>query len=142
MGNGVLAYFGYPGAHEDDAERAVRAGLAVVDAVRRVRSPKLLQVRIGGDRGFESGSLQPGVCKLSVPRALPRSRKRQRAIGEPSSFWSTSCKTSNAGPNRLPGGFSGCWGDGSTDERGLSTSAGLGAQVIFAVFPVIQGWRR
>jgi len=36
MGDGVLAYFGYPSAHEDDAERAVRAGLAVVDAVRRM----------------------------------------------------------------------------------------------------------
>ena len=33
MGDGVLVYFGYPQAHEDDAERAVRAGLAVIDAV-------------------------------------------------------------------------------------------------------------
>ena len=32
MGDGVLAYFGYPRAHEDDAERAVRAGLAMVEA--------------------------------------------------------------------------------------------------------------
>ena len=34
MGDGVLAYFGYPQAQEDDAEQAVRAGLALVDAVR------------------------------------------------------------------------------------------------------------
>ena len=33
LGDGVLAYFGYPAAHEDDAERAVRAGLAILDAV-------------------------------------------------------------------------------------------------------------
>src|SRR4029453_1173527 len=33
MGDGVLIYFGYPAAHEDDAERAVRSGLALVDAV-------------------------------------------------------------------------------------------------------------
>src|SRR5580704_13644397 len=33
MGDGVLAYFGYPRAHEDDAERAVRAGLGAVDAI-------------------------------------------------------------------------------------------------------------
>src|SRR5215472_417698 len=48
MGDGVLAYFGYPSAHEDDAERAVRAGLGVIDAVGRldVRSVKL-QARIG-----------------------------------------------------------------------------------------------
>jgi class 3 adenylate cyclase len=47
MGDGVLAYFGYPQAHEDDAERAVRASLAVVEEVRRVASPEPLQVRIG-----------------------------------------------------------------------------------------------
>ena len=33
MGDGVLVYFGYPQAHEDDAERAVRAGLAIAKAV-------------------------------------------------------------------------------------------------------------
>jgi class 3 adenylate cyclase len=47
MGDGVLAYFGYPGAHEDDAERAVRAGLVVIEAVRQMPRPELLQVRIG-----------------------------------------------------------------------------------------------
>jgi class 3 adenylate cyclase len=47
MGDGVLAYFGYPSAHEDDAERAVRAGLAVIDAVRKMPTPEALQVRIG-----------------------------------------------------------------------------------------------
>jgi class 3 adenylate cyclase len=47
MGDGVLAYFGYPQAHEDDAERAIRASLAVVEEVRRVASPEALQVRIG-----------------------------------------------------------------------------------------------
>src|SRR6516162_6173152 len=48
MGDGVLIYFGYPGAHEDDAERAVRAGLGLIDAVARldVRSVKL-EARVG-----------------------------------------------------------------------------------------------
>jgi class 3 adenylate cyclase len=36
MGDGVLIYFGYPKAHEDDAERAVRAGLAVIEAVSQL----------------------------------------------------------------------------------------------------------
>jgi class 3 adenylate cyclase len=36
MGDGVLAYFGYPQAHEDDAEQAVRAGLGLVDAIARL----------------------------------------------------------------------------------------------------------
>src|SRR5262249_22121836 len=49
MGDGVLAYFGYPRAHEDDAERAVRAGLALVAAVPSLElaAEVDLQVRIG-----------------------------------------------------------------------------------------------
>jgi class 3 adenylate cyclase len=47
MGDGVLIYFGYPQAHEDDAERAIRAGLALVDAVATVPAPEPAQVRIG-----------------------------------------------------------------------------------------------
>jgi class 3 adenylate cyclase len=47
MGDGVLVYFGYPEAHEDDAERAVRAGLAVIDAVGRLAAPEPLNVRLG-----------------------------------------------------------------------------------------------
>jgi len=47
MGDGVLVYFGYPEAHEDDAERAARAGLAVIDAVGRLATPEPLNVRIG-----------------------------------------------------------------------------------------------
>ena len=47
MGDGVLVYFGYPQAHEDDAERAVRAGLAVIDAVGRLATPEPLGVRLG-----------------------------------------------------------------------------------------------
>ncbi len=49
LGDGVLAYFGWPRAHEDDAERAVRAGLAVTAAASRLTTPaaKNLQTRIG-----------------------------------------------------------------------------------------------
>jgi class 3 adenylate cyclase/predicted ATPase len=47
MGDGVLVYFGYPEAHEDDAERAVRAGLAVIDAVGRLTTQEPLNVRLG-----------------------------------------------------------------------------------------------
>jgi class 3 adenylate cyclase len=52
MGDGVLIYFGYPSAHEDDAERAVRAGLALVDAVALLPAPEPLQVRIGVATGL------------------------------------------------------------------------------------------
>src|SRR5262249_62093073 len=49
MGDGVLAYFGYPRAQEDDAEQAVRAALALVDAVANLRTDvdAALQARIG-----------------------------------------------------------------------------------------------
>jgi len=47
MGDGVLIYFGYPQAHEDDAERAVRAGLELIAAVSALKSPVSLQTRVG-----------------------------------------------------------------------------------------------
>jgi class 3 adenylate cyclase len=49
LGDGVLVYFGYPAAHEHDTEQAVRAGLAILDAVRRLRAASgvTLQARVG-----------------------------------------------------------------------------------------------
>ena len=47
MGDGVLVYFGYPQAHEDDAERAVRAGLELIAAVSALKSSVALQTRVG-----------------------------------------------------------------------------------------------
>jgi len=47
LGDGVLVYFGYPQAHEDDAERAVRAGLELVAAVVALKTRVALQTRIG-----------------------------------------------------------------------------------------------
>ena len=51
MGDGVLAYFGYPQAHEHDAEQAVRAGLALIDPCQPVGE--------GYHRGCASGSASP-----------------------------------------------------------------------------------
>jgi class 3 adenylate cyclase len=47
LGDGVLVYFGYPEAHEDDAERAVRAGLGLIAAVAEFNGPVSLQTRVG-----------------------------------------------------------------------------------------------
>jgi class 3 adenylate cyclase len=52
FGDGVLVYFGYPEAHEDDAERAVRAGLAVIEGVGRLAAPEPLNVRLGAASGL------------------------------------------------------------------------------------------
>src|SRR5256886_14008703 len=47
MGDGILVYFGYPQAHEDDAERAVRAGLELIAAVSDLKTHAALQTRVG-----------------------------------------------------------------------------------------------
>jgi class 3 adenylate cyclase len=47
MGDGVLIYFGYPQAHEDDAERAVSSALELIAAVGALKSPSPLQTRVG-----------------------------------------------------------------------------------------------
>jgi class 3 adenylate cyclase len=52
MGDGVLVYFGYPQAHEDDAERAVRAGLELIQAVAGLKSSAPLQTRVGLPPGW------------------------------------------------------------------------------------------
>jgi class 3 adenylate cyclase len=52
MGDGVLIYFGYPQAHEDDAEQAVRAGLELIAAVSALKAPTLLQTRVGIPTGL------------------------------------------------------------------------------------------
>jgi class 3 adenylate cyclase/predicted ATPase len=54
MGDGVLAYFGYPEAHEDDAERAVRSALALIEAVPKLQvgHDAVLKVRLGASTGL------------------------------------------------------------------------------------------
>lgn len=47
MGDGVLAYFGYPQAHEDDAERAVRTGLAIAEGIAKLDTRVHLEARVG-----------------------------------------------------------------------------------------------
>jgi class 3 adenylate cyclase/predicted ATPase len=87
MGDGVLVYFGYPRAHEDDAERAVRAGLSVIGAVGRleVRSEKL-QARIGIATGLVVvGDLigEGSAQEQSVVGETPNLAARLQALAEP-----------------------------------------------------------
>ena len=57
MGDGVLIYFGYPRAHEDDAERAVRAALAVIEAVGRRRTVRSYKRGSGSPPGWWSSAI-------------------------------------------------------------------------------------
>jgi class 3 adenylate cyclase len=115
MGDGVLVYFGYPEAHEDDAERAVRAGLAVIDAVAGLEAPEPLKVRLGiasglvvvGDligagaaqeRGVvgETPNLAARLQALAAPDALVIGENTRRQIGE-------LFEIEDLGPQRLAG---------------------------------------
>ena len=100
MGDGVLIYFGYPQAHEDDAERAVRAGLAVIEAVGKLPGREDLSVRLGiatglavvGDLIGEGAAQERGVVgetpnlaarlqALAAPNALVIGEATRRQIG-------------------------------------------------------------
>ena len=90
MGDGVLSYFGYPQAHEHDAERAVRAGLAIVDAAPKLETAAQapLHVRVGIATGIVvvgdllgSGESQ----ERGVVGDAPNLAARLQAIAEPDS---------------------------------------------------------
>jgi predicted ATPase len=87
MGDGVLAYFGYPRAHEDDAERAVRAGLGVVDAVSRLDFEYVaLHARVGIATGLVVVGDQIGegsAQERSVVGETPNLAARLQAAAEP-----------------------------------------------------------
>src|SRR5262249_10679458 len=87
-GDGILAYFGYPRAHEDDAERTVRAGLDIIAAVAQLetRAAQPLAVRIGiatglvmvGDLGGEAA-----LRERAVVGETPNLAARLQALAEP-----------------------------------------------------------
>ncbi|MDQ0563727.1 class 3 adenylate cyclase/predicted ATPase [Rhizobium mesoamericanum] len=89
MGDGVLAYFGYPQAHEEDAERAVRAGLALVEVVDRLDAAgERFAARIGIATGLVvvgdiSGSGE--AEERSVVGETPNLAARLQALAEPGS---------------------------------------------------------
>ena len=87
MGDGVLAYFGYPRAQEDDAERAIRAGLGVVDAVGRLDvKSTALQARVGIATGMVVvGDLvgEGSAQEQSVVGETPNLAARLQALAEP-----------------------------------------------------------
>src|SRR4029077_4398825 len=89
MGDGVLVYFGYPQAHEDDAERAVRAGLELIEAVGGLKSRVQMQTRVGIATGLVvvgdligTGSAQ----EEAVVGETPNLAARLQGVAEPNSI--------------------------------------------------------
>jgi class 3 adenylate cyclase/tetratricopeptide (TPR) repeat protein len=86
-GDGILAYFGYPRAHEDDAERTVRAALDITSAVARLKTPaeEPLSVRIGIATGLVVvGGLSEGALREhAVIGDTPSLAARLQALAEP-----------------------------------------------------------
>ncbi|MEP2533649.1 adenylate/guanylate cyclase domain-containing protein [Shimia sp.] len=81
MGDGVLCYFGWPRANEDDAERAVRAGLSIIDAVKLTKAPNgtPLSTRVGIATGvvivgdlIGSGATQEAAVVGETPNLAAR----------------------------------------------------------------------
>jgi class 3 adenylate cyclase len=67
LGDGVMAYFGYPEAHENDAERSVRAGLSILDAISKFNQQSTSEVRTSQTRLLGSADAPPSVRpKLSA----------------------------------------------------------------------------
>src|SRR6476469_8282508 len=88
MGDGVLVYFGHPQAHEDDAERAVRAGLELVVAVSNLKTHAALKTRVGIATGLVvvgdligSGASQ----EQAIVGDTPNLAARLQGVAEPNS---------------------------------------------------------
>ena len=90
LGDGLLVYFGYPQAHEDDAQRAVRTGLDIVEALHTLNS-RLTQTTWdwytgspppetgeGEGGGEESGRTPPALAPPSQPSPASGGRSRTR----------------------------------------------------------------
>ena len=132
MGDGVLVYFGYPQAHEDDAERAVRAGLELVAAVGALKTHAPLQTRVGIATGLVvvgdligSGASQ----EQAIVGETPNLAARLQGVAEPNSVViaeSTRKLVGNLFELRGP------WSAGP--QRHLRASAGVGG--------VTTGFRR
>ncbi len=119
LGDGILVYFGYPQAHEDDAERAVRVGLGVVDAVARLatRSPSRLRVRVGIATGAVVVGDLIGVGatqEQAIVGETPNLAARLQSLAEPDTV------VIAAGTHRLVGGLFDCIDLGQCTVKGYA----------------------
>lgn len=82
QGDGVVAYFGYPIAHEQDAERAIRAGLSIIDTLAKLDFVPALQVRIGVASGLVVASHVLSPNKTAVGET-PNLAQRLQTVAHP-----------------------------------------------------------
>src|SRR4051794_39711659 len=122
-GDGIMVYFGLPTAHEDDAQRAVRSGLGIVEAVgqlsRRLSEDEGidLHVRVGIDTGLVvAGRLTAGqgVEPASAVGVTPNVAARMQSLAAPDSV------VISAAAYRLIAGFFDCQELGFQSVRGIS----------------------
>src|SRR5499427_1959971 len=120
MGDGVLVYFGYPEAHEDDAERAVRAGLELIAAVIALKTTASLQARVGIATGLVvvgdltgSGEAQ----ERGIVGGTPNLAARLQGIAEPNTV------VISEGTRRLLGNLFELRDLGSQDLKGFVAPA-------------------
>jgi class 3 adenylate cyclase/predicted ATPase len=91
LGDGVLSFFGYPVAHDDDAPRSVRTALEILQATQSLNSSirhdrVLVQARIGIHTGIVvAGMLEPGSGDLAVVGSTPNIAARLQDVAEPDS---------------------------------------------------------
>ena len=114
MGDGVLVYFGYPQAHEDDAERAVRTGLELVATVSGLKTHAPLQTRVGvatglvvvGDLIGSGASQEQSLARRrTLPRAcrVLRSRTRWSLLKPHGGSWANLFELEDLGARDLKG---------------------------------------
>jgi predicted ATPase/class 3 adenylate cyclase len=123
LGDGIMVYFGFPSAHEDDAQRAVRSGLGIVEAVEQLNSRVQseygidLHVRIGIDTGLVvAGALaaDEGMEATAAVGVAPNIAARLQAVAAPDSV------VISAAAYRLIAGYFDCRELGFHTVRGIS----------------------
>ena len=99
MGDGILVYFGYPRAHEDEAERSVRAGLDVVEAMAELNAavPRPPGVELAVRIGIATGPVIVGD-QIGEAHRRPQSSARRRTWRRVSRHWRSRTRSSSARP--------------------------------------------
>jgi class 3 adenylate cyclase/predicted ATPase len=110
MGDGILVYFGYPHAHEDDAEQAVRAGLELITAVTGLKTRVPQQLRVG----IATGVVVVGNLTPSIVGETPNLAARLQSLAKPNTV------VISEGTRRLLGHLFELADLGTQDLKGIS----------------------